>query len=212
MMGLGSPIGPALIADLVASNISVPLTTSSAPRVGRIRPPQGQGQEGRRDGTSAARTGHRDRPLHEPSATRRPRPAAPTIQIAHRGALRRVDRKQQAWATSCLSPPAAYCLKLRRRSAMAASAKLGPLARQRHRPRAGVERRSGRSIPTSRSRSPSGCDLAMRFPAAVKARAMKAGAAEGPPLPVPGTVGRGIRGGVPMTWPRSRRSPPPRMA
>ena len=36
-------------------------------RVGRIRPPQGQGQEGRRPAPSAARSGRRDRPRHGPS-------------------------------------------------------------------------------------------------------------------------------------------------
>jgi subtilase family serine protease len=81
MDGLGSPIGPALIADLVASNISVPLTTSSAgssaaSAIRKDRARKAADLHDRRPKAAVA-TDHEKRHRHATPSAR------PTIRISH---------------------------------------------------------------------------------------------------------------------------------
>jgi hypothetical protein len=90
VMGRGSPDGPRLIADLVASNIAVPLSTSGVSRaafrashIGKVRRRAVAGHH-RRHHPHAASRGLTPAALdHRPSPGAAHAPAHPTVQLAH---------------------------------------------------------------------------------------------------------------------------------
>ncbi len=85
VMGLGSPNGPRLIADLVASDVAVHLSTSGVNRAAllatRLRKARVKAAHHRRHAASRVLTP--TSPEHRPSPAAAHAPARPTIRVAH---------------------------------------------------------------------------------------------------------------------------------